>query len=113
MDFDQIWIPHDTDIMEFKKYLQTFIENKGDIKTETWFDRNYVLNNLQHYNTEYSGFIKNGKKYIICNMILHPFTVKPPEKGFTIILDGGCDIVRVLYDFENKTVIKIDCNGMG
>ena len=114
IDFDQVWIPQKSYLEGVDSALKTYLESNTTIKTETWVDREYVLSHLHQYNREYSGFVKSGTKYIVCNMILFANVCrKPPDNKFTIILDGGCGILRVVFEAKSKTVVHIDCNGMG
>jgi hypothetical protein len=114
IDFDQVWIPQKSDLEGIYSALKTYLESNTTIKTKTCMDREYVLAHLPQYNREYSGFVKSGTRYIVCNMILLADVCrKPSDNEFTIILDGGCGIVRVVFEAKSKTVVHIDCNGMG
>ncbi|MBN1507273.1 MAG: hypothetical protein JW955_10530 [Sedimentisphaerales bacterium] len=35
----------------------------------------------------------------------------PSGNDFTLIFDGGCGVVRVIFDAQTETVVSIDCNG--
>ena len=37
---------------------------------------------------------------------------QPRGKTFTIIMDGGCMVVRVIFDAENKSIVSVECNGV-
>jgi len=110
--FDDIWIPRAKDIDGLNAALKTYLDSDTPIRTRTWMDREYVLRNIARYNREYSGFTKDGAKYIICQMLRDYIPITQPPKEFTIIMDGGCGIVRVIFDVETKTIVSIDCNGM-
>jgi len=118
--FDQVWVPKETDLEGLETIIEKYLDRDTPIHAQTWMDSEYVLANLQRYNREYSGFIRDGAKYIICSMILSSgsggsFYVaeskQPQGKTFTIIMDGGCMVVRVIFDAKSKTIVSMDCNG--
>ncbi|MCX5634455.1 MAG: hypothetical protein NTW55_01240 [Planctomycetota bacterium] len=107
--YDEIWIPIEFDVSKLKIVLKEYLEKNSKGKTKTSTDNDYILGKLDKYKVEYSGYIKNSKKFIIFNMI--GFESNLNGKEFTMILDGGCDVVRVIFDTENNNVISIECNG--
>ena len=108
--FDRVWIPKKADIEGLDFILKNSLEQKANIKTETWFNRDYILENLPRYNKEYSGFIKKKTKYVICNMVLAESQRAPLNNEFTGGIYGySCSIVQVVFQVEIKTVIQIDC----
>jgi len=118
--FDQVWVPEKGDLEGLETVLEMYLDRDTTIPTRTWIDHEYVAANLRRYNREYSGFIRGGAKYIICSMILSSgsqgsFYVaehkQPRGKTFTIIMDGGCMVVRVIFDAKSKTIVSIECNG--
>jgi hypothetical protein len=122
IDFDQVWIPEQTDLEDLESILRTYLDSDSPIQAQTWIDHEYILANLPRYDREYSGFILDDSKYIICNMVfLSVFKEScyiaeyedPPGSRFTIIFDGGCGAVRVIFDAESKAIVSMDCNGMG
>lgn len=120
IDFDQVWIPETVDFDGLKSALAARLDGEGPMPARWWVDREHILAYLNQYSREYSGFIRDNRKYIICNMILLSgaqgsfFVPGRGETGteFTIIMDGGCGIVRVIFDAETKQIIAIECNGM-
>jgi hypothetical protein len=118
--FDQVWIPKKGDLEGLETVLEMYINRDTQITSRTWIDQEYIADNLRKYNREHSGFIRGGSKYIICSMILPigsrgSFVAERKQfhgKAFTIVMDGGCSIVRVIFDAKSKTVISIECNGM-
>ena len=120
MECDDVWIPEKQDLNGLDSALKIYLRENVALRTHTWIDREYVLSNLRLYNREYSGFTLDGTRYILCSM--HCFggnnmyvAEAPPRelygKQFTIIFDGGSSVVRVIFDFQSKTVVRIDCNG--
>ncbi len=119
IDFNEIWIPQESDIENLDSILRTYLNSDESAQANTWIGREYILDNFPRYDREYSGFILNDSKYIICQMILWSgfqgscfIAEYEPGSKFTIIYDGGCGVVRVIFDAESKTVISISCNGM-
>lgn len=112
MTFDDIWVPTDEDLQGLDAALQGYLKHGTPIPARTRMDREYVLTCFRRYNREYSGFTRHGTKYIVCLMHLyndrHP---AQPRKEFTVIFDGGCEIVRVVYDAKTKAVVSVECNG--
>lgn len=111
IDFDQIWIPEKQDIEELNSALKTCLDKEKPVVPKTWFNRDYILDNINRYNREYTGFFKNGTEYIICNMSLTNDR-EPQDNTFTSVYDGGCSFVRVVFEAKTKKVILINCNGM-
>jgi hypothetical protein len=118
---DQVWVPKETDLEGLETTIEKYLDRDTPFHSDTWIDSEYVLANLRRYNREYSGFVRGGTKYIICNMILSAgsggsFYVarskQPRGKTFTIIMDGGCMVVRVIFDAENKSIVSVECNGV-
>jgi ankyrin repeat protein len=113
LDFEDVWIPGQADIKEFDVALRACLESSRLPEARSMVSREFVLANLRRYHREYAGFVKDGVKQVVCQMVLpSDFTEAPPEENwFTIIMDGGCGIVRVVFDTETKTIAAIACNG--
>jgi hypothetical protein len=112
--YDDIWTPVTKDLDGLDTSLNASLDSDTPIKARTWMDREYVLAHFLQYNREYSGYIKDGVRYVICQM--HGFddgmrATQTPQT-FAVIADGGCDIVRIVFNAETKGVVSIDCNGM-
>ena len=111
INFDRIWIPKKADIEGFDLVLKNYLEQRANIKTDTYINREYILENFPRYNKEYSGFIKNKTKHVVCNMILNEPQITPRKNEFTVgIYGGGCDIIQVVFNVEINTVILIVCS---
>jgi ankyrin repeat protein len=107
VEFDRVWVPDRRDIesLDFK----AVIEASDHIVTRSQFSVEHVLELLPHYHREYAGFIKSGRRYLVCNMD-YDSVDKPPCDGFTWYFDGGCALVMIVVDLEEKAVIRIDGN---
>jgi hypothetical protein len=40
-----------------------------------------------------------------------PPCMSSQAQGYPRILDGGCDVINVLYDMDDANSLKIFCNG--
>lgn len=112
IEYDEIWIPSQDDICRLRSSLKKYLDEIPKVTTGTWVDREFLLSNISKYKMEYSGFVRRRVRYIVCNMILFDGGVRGSGKEqFTIILDGGCGIVRVIFKASDKSIVRIDCNG--
>jgi len=119
--YDEAWIPQTADLDGLEASLRSYLSGQMGKTSMTGppMDSGFVLANLRRYNREYSGFYRGGSRYIFCNMFLfwgigtsYVSEYGGPSGGeFTIIYDGGCGVVRVIFDAQTKTVVNIDCNG--
>jgi hypothetical protein len=119
IDFGQVLIPEEADLEGLDSILKAYLDPDMPVQVNTWIDNEYILDNFHLYEKEYSGFILNDSKYIICQMIFWSgfqgscfIAEYDPGSKFTIIFDGGCGVVRVIFDANSKAVISISCNGM-
>lgn len=108
--FDDVWIPEKSDLAGIDSALEEYLKNKIELVEDNWQRTQYqgIKEEIGQYNKEYSGFSISEKKFIICNM--HQNGGSAGVNEFTIILDGGCTVVRFIYDIENKKVISLECN---
>jgi len=108
MEFDEVWIPDKTDIKGIDSMLISYLEEHAS-RDEDSCMRNILLN-LRSYNREYSGFVKDGKRCIICNMIVfdESFPLKPLDNQFRRFFDIGCNVVRMVFDRDANVVVSID-----
>ena len=91
--------------------LRRCLDRKAILIAQSWFDRAFVLPNLDRYDREFAGFFKDGMGYVICNMSLE-IDKNPQDNLFTYVLDGGSNFLRVVFGTKSKKVVSIDCNGM-
>ncbi len=120
ISFGQVWAPQKADLEGLETALEEYLDRDTPISTQSWIDHEYIAANLRRYNREYSGFTRARAKFIICSMNLSSGSggssfvaehEQPHGKTFTIIMDGGCSVVRVVFDAKTKTVVSIECNG--
>jgi len=109
---DDVWTPGAADLDGLDSALRAYLDSDTPVRTGT-FPMNpvYIPTFLRQYNREYAGFIKTGHKYIVCNMFMSWFGVDPLDNAFTYISDGGCSVLKVIFDADTKMVMSVDCNG--
>jgi hypothetical protein len=121
----RMWIPAGEDIERLDGVLKTHLEGMPASERGRGFDREYVLGNLAYYNHEYTGFLRDGERYVVCQMVLMEVGLlespygrtagsarRLPENRFSSIVDGGCSVVHVTFDLERRAVVGVFCNGM-
>jgi hypothetical protein len=68
---------------------------------------------LSEYSRYYSYAIQDGQRMIIGDyqrgMAAPGIYRGPPE---TVILDGGCGVIRLAFDAESGRVLSAQCNGL-
>jgi ankyrin repeat protein len=112
IDHDEAWVPADRDIEGLPDilaaHLRELAESKGGL--DLW--QIHVLANIRRYNREYGGFIVEGRRYVICAMdTSEEFFYNRPDNRFAEIGDGWWSVVRVIFDAEKRTVVRLECNG--
>ncbi|HAL44514.1 MAG: hypothetical protein A2Y12_16785 [Planctomycetes bacterium GWF2_42_9] len=106
VQYDKLWIPAEIDVSKYKILFKEYLQKNADVNTST--DNKYILENFDKYKLQYSGFVKNSKKYLIFNMISLAIDIN--DKEFAFVFDGGCGVVRVVIDVENNQIVRIECN---
>jgi ankyrin repeat protein len=114
-NFDDVWIPQKTDIEGLSSALKSYLEENAPVKRLSIFEREAVMSEFRRYNQEYSGFIIDGTKYIICNMWLsggfehsvYISSIGSSKNNFTIIFDGWYAAIQVVFDAGSKKVVRI------
>ncbi len=107
---DDIWDCGALNRSEFEKAIKQFFRTHPEriIAVEP----KYILKHLSEYAIEYAGVVQNGKKYILCQMVLDWGNCLEAKNSFSFILDGGCSVVDVYYDPKEQKIISIFCNGV-
>jgi ankyrin repeat protein len=112
VSFDDVWIPEQADIQGLDPVLKSSLEKGPPERRGSWLDTDYVLRNLGHYHREFSGFVEDGARYLICQMVLSDeFGARSPHNGFSEIAGGGSEIVRIIFNAEQRTVEDVGENG--
>jgi len=72
------------------------------------------LSHFDQYDREYAGFVKDGTRYIFCNMVQFPpeYARQPPRSRFFGMFDGGCAWFIVVFEARTKRVVWCQCNNM-
>ena len=116
ISFNEVWIPDGNDVAGLDVVVKEYLDSDLPVDVGDRADQEYILANLGGYNREYSGFVKDGIRYIICNMHISweghgPLLDDEPVAmdEFTIISHGGCDVI---FDAGTKVVVSIHCNGV-
>lgn len=110
--FDFVWVPGKADLEWTDEALRGALERSEGVSPQQWFDAKHVATRLPKYHREYSGFVKDRERYLICNMhVFEEPDSDPVPAGFSTIRDGGCDVIRVIFDVRSRTVVRIECNG--
>jgi len=112
IDIDRIWIPERSDIEGLSSVLQTSLKEGIPVETAPLIDADYILTNLHQYNTEYSGFVREKAKYVICHLVHARSQREVADNDFTTgIYDGGCDFVTVVFEMRSKSIVLMNCAG--
>jgi len=109
--FEGIWIPTEADLEGLQQNLKTHLTELASA-SERWIERDLIRVYLRVYDRRYSGFTQDNRKYIVCCMDLFDFSEDElPGNSFSIISDGGCGIVIIVFDAETGAVVSIACHG--
>jgi cytohesin len=104
MSVDEVWTPNDRQLKELDLTLKTYLRDKTTWNSE--YDD--VLRDLGRFHREYAGFIRKGKRYIVCNL----FTASPDEKPLANGFSGpgrrrwGLG-AKVIFNVDNKAIVRI------
>ncbi len=108
IEFDHVWTPSRNDIEGLD--LEAAVKASDPLATKSHSSMEYILEHFTQYHREYAGFLRQGRKYLICNMYFASLDT-PPRDGLTAgIMDAWCDLVTTVVDLENSRVVSIDCS---
>ncbi|MDI6448708.1 ankyrin repeat domain-containing protein [Anaerobaca lacustris] len=107
-EYDDVWIPAQTDIEGLDAVLKSHLTENTAIRTRTSVNREHLLANLRCYCREYIGFIYDGRSYLLCNMFITTYPETPDEERFRWESDGSPSPKRVIFDAKNRSVASID-----
>jgi hypothetical protein len=99
---DSVWVLEKEQMDSISTFIVQSIETNNNYIE-------FIKQNIRYYKKEYAGFYLENTKYVIVNMVLT--NESNVSNQFTIIMDGGCSIVRLIINLKDKTIIKIECNG--
>jgi hypothetical protein len=111
------WDPPVIDRLVFEKQVGVYLKSKEDTKfldyvgKETKISCDEIIENISKYIIEYAGIIKEGKKVIYINMIRDDINFSD-GKSFTLIMDGGCSVVSIIYNPFKNELMSLFCNGV-
>ncbi len=108
-EYDGAWIPTEADIKGLDLVLKSYLTENTANRTRTYVEREEILARLRCYSHEYGGFIRDGTKYILCNLVSMDLSNTPSEESFTSWFDAWWGITRVIFDAEKRTVVRVDC----
>ncbi len=109
--FDNVWLPTEADIQGLDVALKSSLEKGPPTRRGAWLEPDYVLRNLTRYNREFSGFVEDDVRYLICQMLFFgEFRGTPPQNAFSSVSGGGSGALRVVFNAEKKSVVKIEGN---
>ncbi len=108
IEFDHVWTPSRNDIEGLD--LEAAVRACNPVATKPHFSMEYILEHFAQYHREYGGFLRHGRRYLVCNMN-YAYLDKPPRDQFTgPIMDVQCDLVTIVVDLENSSVVSIHCS---
>lgn len=113
IEFDSVVIPEEINWEEIEKALSCFFEQHSAENPEKY---QYIRQNIDSYNKEFSGFLHKGRGFIFCNMFTYDndfsfFDDEPAEPDFSSFMDGGIDVVFFIFDTDDKKIVTLEWNG--
>lgn len=112
VSYDDSWVPREKDVQGLRHSLQQYLQNNHETASNVWLDRDFILFHIDEYCIEYSGFIENGTRYIIANMMLDmECQTWLRDNRFTTVYDGGCWFVCVIFfHADDHSVTSMKCH---
>jgi len=68
---------------------------------------------IKNYNRYYAGRLERGL-YIVTAVYISGINGRAiivPYGELPLVLDGGCDVIKIKYNLAEKSIISIRCNG--
>jgi len=115
IDYDHLWFPAALDIDGLRPALKQWLTDEAARIKDVYIDHDYILSHLDEYQREYAGFVKDGKRYVLCNMVhtsADPASQTPPPNRFSGIFDGGCAWFIVVFEIPARRVVWYRCNNL-
>ncbi len=108
IEFDRVWTPDRKDVEGLD--LEAAIRASDPSAATPHSFPEDVLDNFSQYHREYGGFLRQGRRYLVCNMD-RTYPEKMPRDEFTgAIMDAHCDLVSIVVDLEEGSAVRIDCS---
>jgi hypothetical protein len=111
VSYDSVWIPQKSDLAIIDSALQIFLTDsiKNSYDSISYRKISFVI---EKYNKEISGFYSGTEKCIIVQMVLwgHDES-KTGLDNFSIICDGGFDVVYFVYSTISQKILFMGWNG--
>lgn len=108
MTCDRVWIPDRFDIETID--WDVVMANDPDVSPRYRRRFDHVRERFFSYNREYAGFVREGRKFLLCSTAGTP-PEEPPTDRFTFVMDGGSDYARIIVDLAANKVVYFECNG--
>jgi hypothetical protein len=111
IEFDTIWIPQKSDLTEYDSSLKAYIQKDWSIESDMYTTAKNLLLRFRRYNREYSGFVKDRVRYVVCNMVpVNEAGNKPPQNRFSMVFGRGGQTLKVVFKAASKNVERIEYN---
>jgi ankyrin repeat protein len=114
IDYDRLWFPAASDIDGLRAALRKWLTDEAPRIKAVNLDEDYILRHFDRYDREYAGFVKDGARHILCNMVQFPpeYAAQPPRSRFFGMFDGGCAWFVVVFEARTRQVVWYRCNNL-
>jgi ankyrin repeat protein len=108
-EWDSAWIPTEADLEGFDQILKSYLTENTTIPTNIQVAREHVLAHLRCYSREYGGFVSDGTRFILCNLVMAELPGTPSKDRLAFVFDAWWGVTQVIFDAEKRIVIRVDC----
>lgn len=114
IEFDTVWIPQESDLGEYDSFLKGYLQKPWSIGSDMHTTAKNLLPRFRRYNREYSGFVKDRVRYVVCNMVpVNEAGNEPPQNRFSMVFGLGGQTFKVVFKAKAKmlnesTTIEVD-----
>ncbi len=114
IDYDRLWFPAASDIKGIRPALRKWLTDEAPRIKDAYIDHDYIVSHLDQYDRQYAGFVKDGTRYILCNMVEDSTdpALRSPRNRFSGMFDGGCSWFVVVLEAQTRQVVWCRCNNM-
>ncbi len=102
MDVDAMWLPDESQLKGFEAAFRRYVQDYTSFRSE----REFILADLRRFHREYSGFIYDGRRYIVCRLLRADLNEEPPASHFTSLIDEAWTMSHIIFDLDSGTVIQ-------